>query len=210
MPRWLIPATALAWIVAASFGIAAAGDGVLSGDVRVARWVQRADSSVAESVAAFGNWAGAYLTGAGLSVVVVLILTWRRQWAEIALLGAVLLVRALNATVKGWVDSPRPTADLIRVTEDADSLGFPSGHASGAMLFFGALAWIGWVTLRAGLARTVVAGLCFLTVGIVGYGRISTGAHWPSDVLGGYILGLAVLGTLVFAIGRVPRWERAR
>jgi membrane-associated phospholipid phosphatase len=40
---------------------------------------------------------------------------------------------------------------------------------------------------------------------VVGAARIFTGAHWPSDVLGGYLLAIATLLTLIYLIGRYLR-----
>lgn len=204
----LVAAAAVAWVIAVSLSFAAAGDGVLAGDVRVARWVQQVDGRVVDRVADFGNWVGAYWTGVAISALVAVPLGIMRRWREIALLVMVIVIRALNTTIKGWIDSPRPTPDLVRVTEDADGLGFPSGHASGAMLVFGALAWICWTNIQPDIGRRLACAIYLALVAIVGFARISTGAHWPSDVLGGYVLGIAILSTLTIAIGRFERVER--
>lgn len=198
----------IAWGIGVVLSVLAAGDGVLAGDTGVARWVQRADGSGATTIADLGNWVGAYRTGAIITVIVLVGLAAERRWAGIVLLLAVMLTRALNSTVKGWIDSPRPTPDFVRITEDADGLGFPSGHASGAMLLFGALAWIAGSWIPAGLWRTIAVGGCVVTILTVGWARIFTGAHWPTDVLGGYVIGYAILGTIVIALTRVERTER--
>ncbi len=158
-----------------------------------------------EALADFGNWIGAYTTGVVVALVVGVWLGRLGRAQDVLLLGAVIGIRALNTTVKGWIDSPRPTPDLVRVTERADGLGFPSGHSSGAMILFGALAWISWQNISPGLLRmTAVAG-SILIVFVVGAARIFTGAHWPSDVLGGYLLAIAALLTLIYLIGRFLR-----
>ena len=43
------------------------------------------------------------------------------------------------AQLKAVIESPRPTSDLVDVIEEADNFGFPSGHASGALLVVGAI-----------------------------------------------------------------------
>ncbi len=204
----LVAAAVVAWVIGIILGLTAAGDGVLAGDVRVARWVQRVDGRVVDRVADFGNWVGAYWTGVAISVLVAIPLGIMRRWREIALLMTVIVIRALNTTVKGWIESPRPPPDLVRVTENADCPGFPSGHASGAMLVFGALAWICWTNIRPHIVRRFACAICLALVATVGFARISTGAHWPSDVLGGYVLGIAILSTMILAIGRLERMER--
>lgn len=89
--------------------------------------------------------------------------------------------------------------------ENANGLGFPSGHSSGAMILFGALAWVSWQNLPPGMLRLVAVTGSFVIVLLVGAARIFTGAHWPSDVLGGYLLAIATLLTLIYLIGRFLR-----
>ena len=56
---------------------------------------------------------------------------------------------------------------------------FPSGHASAA---FACATVIYWASPRAGIPAFVLAAL-------VAWSRVYVGVHWPSDVLGGYLLG---------------------
>ena len=65
--------------------------------------------------------------------------------------------------------------------ESADPYSFPSGHATGAF----ALATL--LTLRYPRAEVYVPA--FLWAGMVGYGRIYLGLHYPTDVLGGALIG---------------------
>jgi membrane-associated phospholipid phosphatase len=188
------------WLLGIMLALVAAGENVVPGDPRFARWVQNADGAVARAVAALGNRAGAYWTGLALSLPLIIGFAWTRRWRPVILLVAVLAIRALNNTIKALVDSPRPTPDLVRVTEDAHGLGFPSGHAMGATLTFGALAVLTWRYLPTGPWRTSIALACLAMIPVVGFGRIQTGAHWPTDVLGGYLLGAAILLTLVIAL----------
>jgi len=198
-------AAVIAWALGLTLSLLAAGDGVLDGDVRVAGWVQFPDGKLTEVLADVGNWIGSYATGAVIAIAAALWLGRLGRAQDVLLLGAVMGIRALNTTVKGWIDSPRPSQDLVRVTERADGLGFPSGHSSGALLLFGALAWISWQNIPPGMLRAVAIAGSILIVLLVGAARIFTGAHWPSDVLGGYLLATATLLTLIYLIGRYLR-----
>jgi undecaprenyl-diphosphatase len=204
-PAWMLVAAVIAWVLGLTLSALAAGDGMLDGDVRVARWVQWLDGTVPEALADFGNWIGTYSTGVVIAIVIALWLGRLRRSQDVLLLGLVMGIRALNTTVKAWIDSPRPTPGLVRVTERADGLGFPSGHSSGAMILFGALAWISWQNLPPGQIRSAAIAGSILIVFVVGAARIYTGAHWPSDVLGGYVLAIAMLLTLIYLIGRYLR-----
>jgi undecaprenyl-diphosphatase len=96
-------------------------------------------------------------------------------------MGLMLVAAALPDVVKVAVGRARP--------EDT-SLGFPSGHATAAAAFFGALVYLaGSLPPRA--RRAVRVGAITLTA-LVGIARIVLRAHWPSDVVGGFALGLAL------------------
>ncbi len=104
------------------------------------------------------------------------------------LAAATVLVTAgnlLNPLIKSIVERPRPTTDIVSVLEQANNSSFPSGHALGAMVFYGFLAWVAWSEGRRGLAAGLVAAIL-----LVGVSRIYLGVHWPSDVLAGYAIGL--------------------
>ena len=200
---------ALLWPLMLGLALVAAGDGLVPGDLRLARSIQGLDGAAADAIARFGNRIGDYLAGLLLTIPLLVVFGWTRRWRPFILLLTIQALRALNNTVKGLVDSPRPTPDLVRVTEDAHGLGFPSGHAMGSMLLFGAFAVLAWTELPAGRLRAVLVLICLAIVGVVGFGRVHTGAHWPSDVLGGYLLGAAFLLTLLAAFSLVPRPVRA-
>lgn len=78
--------------------------------------------------------------------------------------------------------------------------GFPSGHA------FRSAFLCGWFAKAAqqqewSLARLATA-ICMIVIGLIGVSRVYLHRHWPSDVLGSWLLAL-----MVFAIVRL--WEQA-
>jgi membrane-associated phospholipid phosphatase len=179
---------------------AAAGDGVLPGDVAVARCVQEVGVPGLDRIVRAANWAGAGSRLTLLATGSALVLASRRRVAAAALVLAAVATRAANPVLKDLVDSPRPTADLVRVTEHAGGLGFPSGHVMGSVLFYGVVfVLVGELAPRAGFRR-VVRGLALLIVVAIGFGRVYVGAHWPSDVVGGYLWG--GLGLILILGGR--------
>lgn len=97
--------------------------------------------------------------------------------------------QGLNALLKGFFERPRPELAL-RLTE-VNSTSFPSGHAMDSAVIY--------LTLAALLARLVkeralklyFLGLALLLTVVVGFTRIYLGVHYPSDVLAGWIAGLA-------------------
>ncbi len=95
----------------------------------------------------------------------------------------------LNTAVKVAVDRPRPVVDHPVATASGHS--FPSGHSMGSTVTYGALlvAFLPAVRRRRTLAVVATAVLVLA----IGCSRLLLGVHFLSDVLGGFVLGLAWL-----------------
>ncbi len=119
-----------------------------------------------------------------------------RRWEALLLLASVL-ARPLNAGVKELIDRPRPPADLVAVSDHPSSLAFPSGHADGVIVIYGLLFYFitSFVT-QPGL-RLLGQAACLWVILFTGMERVYVGAHWPSDVLGGYYLGGLILAAII-------------
>jgi undecaprenyl-diphosphatase len=135
----------------------------------------------------------------GIAVVVSLFL-WDRRAGWLMALGAIGSL--LDQIVKVSVARQRPTADLVSILNPSSGYSYPSGHA----LFFTWLAVMLAVAIaphvgpRWRVATWVIAGLVILFACI---GRIWAGAHWPTDVIGGFLLGL---GWSAFILWLPERW----
>lgn len=137
--------------------------------------------------------------------VVAVWLLWRRLprlalFVVVTMLGSSLL----NGLVKAAVDRARPV--LPEPVAHANGLSFPSGHAQSAMAAASVLLLVFLPALR-GRWRpaAVVAGAAFVLA--VGFARVSLGVHFVSDVLGGYVLGLAWVAATTAAFSA---WRRER
>jgi glycosyltransferase 2 family protein len=91
-----------------------------------------------------------------------------------------LVVWFIVRVAKVVVDRDRPSG--IRIREEHDTLGFPSGHTAVAV----ALA----VTV-APLVPRRWRWVPYLVAALVGVARLHVGAHFPLDVVGGALIGLA-------------------
>ena len=150
------------------------------------------------------GWKGAFLPYAPLGVVIFVI--FRRRWCDAAFLaGAAVLSPLTNLGLKELAARPRPDAALALV--EATGYAFPSGHSVFAFTFFGALIYLlGEVegfTNHPVLLRAAQGALAFLIL-VIGGSRVYLGVHWPSDVIGGYLLGSLCLAAVV-AVYRVRR-----
>lgn len=124
-----------------------------------------------------------------LAFLVAVVLASYGRYAEAALTLLSLLALPLNLAMKELFDRPRPTEEFARIVLPALGFSFPSGHAMSSAAFYGCLAYNAWVIVANRKARNVFVA-CFTAMAMaVGLSRIYVGAHWFSDVLGGWTAG---------------------
>jgi len=135
-----------------------------------------------------------------LPATVLLVLVFERArprwWIWIALM---IAAPAAEGLLKLAIGRPRP--------ENA-SLGFPSGHATAAAAFAGAVLYLSGALAPA--PRRLVRAVAIVGVLLVGLARVMLRAHWPSDVLGGFALGLglAAAAAMLSSPRRIPPARR--
>ncbi|MFF5982288.1 phosphatase PAP2 family protein [Streptomyces olindensis] len=129
-------------------------------------------------------------------VVVWLVVRLAARWTAVWLAAAVALGTVLQQGLKAAVDRPRPVwPDPV---DSAHYAAFPSGHAMTATVVCGLLLWL---LHRHGVAPGVWrAAVAVAVVSVVGVGltRVWLGVHWPSDVVGGWLLGATVVAGAVW------------
>lgn len=105
-------------------------------------------------------------------------------------------VRMLNPLLKELIGRPRPSADLLHFSDQPSSMSFPSGHAATEMVLFGLIFYLTAVYVRNTAIRLVVQAACIWMIVVVGIERVYSGAHWPSDVIGGYWFGALIVAAI--------------
>jgi undecaprenyl-diphosphatase len=108
----------------------------------------------------------------------------------------------VDTLVKAAVDRPRPVVDHPVV--EAFGKSFPSGHAMSSLVTYGAVLLVFVPVVRASRRHLVLAGAAVLVLAI-GASRLLLGVHFLSDVIGGWLLGVA---WLVGAVAAFETWRR--
>jgi membrane-associated phospholipid phosphatase len=129
----------------------------------------------------------------GLLGAVICLLQGRRPMAAVFIVG--LFVEVATTVVKVAIDRPRPPGGTD-VEAFVTAATYPSGHVVRIVVVGGLLvaAFAGRRDLGGWLPIVIAVAVAFL----VGCARIASHEHWPSDVVGGWLLGVAwLLGCLV-------------
>ncbi|AQY50723.1 acid phosphatase/vanadium-dependent haloperoxidase family protein [Listeria weihenstephanensis FSL R9-0317] len=125
-----------------------------------------------------------------LTLIVVVILFFLRKFVVGLWFGGTVLVCAvlLNTVLKDIFARPRPNFDRL-IAETGFS--FPSGHATGSTVFYGLSAMFLIFTVKQMWAKIVIGVVALGWIFFIMYSRVYLGVHYPTDVFGGFLFGVA-------------------
>jgi undecaprenyl-diphosphatase len=167
------------------------------GDESMILWVRGLQDPAMTVLMDIASWVGSgWLLFGLVGIVAVALLRRRRRREGLAALG-VLAIMSFSPLLKLLVDRPRPPVEVTSLGEALGGLGFPSGHAYQSIIVFGLLILVAGQLVSRVWLRRIVQALLVMLIGSVGLSRVYLGVHWPSDVLGAYLLGGAVLALLL-------------
>ena len=106
------------------------------------------------------------------------------------LLTVILSTVGMNQLLKHVIRRVRP--DHFRMIVEK-GFSFPSGHAMISIALYGYLIYLIYRRVSNKYLKLTLISLLVLLILIIGCSRIYLGVHYPSDVLGGYLLALAIL-----------------
>ena len=138
----------------------------------------------------------------------VVLLAGRRWRPALALVLTAVLAPVITDHLKPVVGRARPTWDAALGSEG--TLSYPSGHATAGIAVYVACGLALATLVQDRRAKTAVIAV-FGVVGVaIGLSRLVLGVHWPSDVVGGWGVALAVGAALVglLVLGRPRRSEQ--
>ena len=99
-------------------------------------------------------------------------------------------VTLINQVIKHIVRRPRP--NVLRLVEE-DGYSFPSGHSMVSMAFYGIIIYLVYKNVTNKYLKWTLITLLSLLILSIGFSRIYVGVHYFTDVVGGFLLGLAYL-----------------
>ena len=102
---------------------------------------------------------------------------------------------ALNDSLKLFFHRARPEA-FFGIPPPGD-YSFPSGHSLCSFCFYGMITALFVVRIRSRAARFVIVTAAAVNIAGVGLSRVYLGVHYPTDVLGGWSIGLCWVSFLL-------------
>jgi membrane-associated phospholipid phosphatase len=217
-PRWRVLWRGRVWLsvyvvavlAVTALALAAHAMSVLPGDLPVTRELQENRNPFIFWLLYGVSWLGFSVQSVVIPVVAIGLLLLFRLRLE-ALFTAIAVVGAglLNTLLKAVVGRQRPAPDLVHVVQQINSPSFPSGHVMHYTVFYGFLIFIIATNFRSSWGRNLLLGILVALIVLVGPSRVYLGEHWPTDVLGAYIIGALCLVPLIWGYLRVKARARA-
>ncbi|MGV3525247.1 MAG: phosphatase PAP2 family protein [Candidatus Sericytochromatia bacterium] len=150
---------------------------------------------------------GSFLSVALLATAMIIWLYFIRRdlRAIVLLILATLGGGVLNVLLKLIFQRTRPHID-----PGIDAIGFslPSGHAMGAMVFYGFMGYLVIRSQRRKSTKMLLTGLLCVFILAIGISRIYLNAHYFTDVVAGYAAGTFWLVACIFALELRPWYRR--
>jgi membrane-associated phospholipid phosphatase len=215
--RVILLVYAVALFAVTALALAAHANAVLPGDLPFTKELQESNSPVVYAIFYFVSWLGFSVQSVIIEALGLLSLWLLRLRMESIFLALSLLADLLGGVLKVVVGRSRPAPDLVHVVQRIEQPSFPSGHTLHYTVFYGFLFFVVVTNFKLSWARNVALIVFGLLILLVGPSRVFLGEHWPTDVLGGYLVGALCLGPLIagylwakahLLISTTPPWIR--
>jgi len=198
--RWLGPTALVVFVLFAIDTYLVIQNDVLPFDVPIARFIQRFNwGPVVYPLELINAGAGLWQVVIGTAGIAALFFLERRAgW--LMLIGSISSL--LDNLIKLAISRQRPPADLVHILSPTTGFSYPSGHA----VFFTWMSFMIAVSIAPKIRpayRPALWSLAAIVIVLTCIARVWAGAHWPSDVIGGVLLGI---GWSAFVLWLPERW----
>lgn len=199
MDRRIALVLVLTLAFAVSLSYAATKSPVLSFDQKTYEELKEQTSPLFDSLMTWVSAIGEMAIATTLTAIAMAIFAVRRHWLESIFMLATTSNVLLGLMLKDLIHRTRPfplNQNATGFIQSINEYSYPSGHVLFFVVFFGFFAYLAWIHF-AGRTRMIIIAICGALIVLIGPSRVFLGAHWASDVLGGYIIGALWLFLLI-------------
>lgn len=159
-------------------------------DLTISRWVQQFHQPVLDQVmiaiSTFGNVVVAFCCMAVTAILFFIFKFKREAWFTIA----ISFTGLFTFVLKRLFNRPRPTDEYVTIIESYRNNSFPSGHTLSYVVFFGFMILLmRKLTTIPTYIRNSVSIFSYFMFIVGPLSRIYLGAHWFTDIVGGFLVG---------------------
>ncbi|WP_165894418.1 phosphatase PAP2 family protein [Sphingobacterium alimentarium] len=163
-------------------------------DVHISEEIQEKQNGFLDSFMKAVSWFGRIRVSAVLVGCSALCFLLLKRKKDALLMLSTLISGGIAWVLKTLINRPRPTKDFISILEETHYQSFPSGHVLFYTAFFGAFIFILLRTINKHPVSKIIGMLvCLAMIFLGAVSRVYLGAHWFTDVLGGFLAGLIYL-----------------
>jgi membrane protein DedA with SNARE-associated domain len=172
-------------------------EALINFDIWVNTNITNLESPYLNNLMIFFTNLGGTLSLSLLSVALMVFFISKNKWRySILLLSAMVGGKLIEIATKNIIGRDRPLGNLVEVS----GYSFPSGHATATIIFFSLLIYYFKNHIAHKATKITLITLSVLFILIVGFSRIYLHAHWTTDVIGGFALGVFWLTLLILAL----------
>lgn len=126
-----------------------------------------------------------------ITLTIILLLTIKNKQIKILIASNLIISTLLNQILKYAVQRPRPENPIIKET----GFSFPSGHSMVSLTFYGLLIYL---IIKSNMKyKKLYITVLLIIIPLIGISRIYLGVHYPTDVLGGFLISTSYLIILI-------------
>lgn len=127
-------------------------------------------------------------TSTVIITILIFLIFLSKEERKILLTGTISTV-SINSIIKKIIKRPRP--DHLRLIKQG-GYSYPSGHTMISIAVYGFLLYLVYKKVKSKKVRIILSTLLVFIIILIGMSRIYVGVHYPSDVIGGYLLATVI------------------
>jgi undecaprenyl-diphosphatase len=156
-------------------------------DNRISEYIHSLSSPLLTSIMKFFTFIGSGSVIAIIMIIAIIFLyvVLKHRSELVLLVGVVIGSALLNLVLKVIFHRARPT--INRLIEES-GYSFPSGHSMAAFTLYGILTFLLWKHISSYIGRSFIIIFDILMITMISVSRIYLGVHYPSDILGGFLI----------------------